>query len=262
MDPLICPKCNGTNFPSSTHCIYCHTPLVDEAAPKEGESSRPAPDPVVTPEIPETTPPHSTEQRPYSPERIPDAPEKFPASPEQIPDSLEPIFGEGPVAPSMPSPEERSKQAAYQRQLLRSQMRGGASWFYWIAGLSIVNALTIRLNVGFSFIFGLGATQLVDALASALAMEIPELAAVIIWVAFAIDLLIAAVFVIFGVYANRGYRLIFIVGMLLYALDALFFLWWGDLLGFAFHMFALFGIYRGFRVLRELERIDATTIPA
>src|SRR5438067_7750738 len=43
-------------------------------------------------------------------------------------------------------------------------VRGGASWFYWIGALSIINTLVAMSGNGTRFIFGLGITQFIDAI--------------------------------------------------------------------------------------------------
>ena len=52
-------------------------------------------------------------------------------------------------------------------QKLRAEnvMKAGASWFLWVAGLSMVNSILALSGSGFRFIFGLGMAQVVDALA-------------------------------------------------------------------------------------------------
>ena len=61
------------------------------------------------------------------------------------------------------SPEEAKKQALEEEAaILHQKFRNGVSWFYWIAGLSIVNSLMIMV-ADRAFIFGLGITQITDA---------------------------------------------------------------------------------------------------
>jgi hypothetical protein len=40
----------------------------------------------------------------------------------------------------------------------------GAKWFYWIAGLSLVNSLVVVFGGNFHFVLGLGITSVVDEL--------------------------------------------------------------------------------------------------
>src|SRR5207245_2159091 len=44
-------------------------------------------------------------------------------------------------------------------------VKSGANWFVWIAGLSVVNSIVGMSGGHLHFIFGLGITQIVDALA-------------------------------------------------------------------------------------------------
>jgi len=75
-------------------------------------------------------------------------------------------------------------------------------------------------------------------------------------VAVVLDLLAAAVFVFFGVFANKRHTWSFIVGMALYALDGLIFLIGPDWLGVGFHAFVLFCLFRGFKACRALNAVS------
>jgi len=50
--------------------------------------------------------------------------------------------------------------------------------------------------------------------------------------------------------------------MILYALDGLLLLFFGDYLGFGFHLYALYGLYRGYRASVELGRFMERNQPA
>src|SRR6185369_7816756 len=99
------------------------------------------------------------------------------------------------------------------------------SWFYWIAGLSLVNSVLALSGSGMSFILGLGVTQIFDGLAQGMGSGAGLAVAVVL------DLLAAAVFVFFGVFANKRHTWSFIVGMALYALDGLIYLVAQDWIG-------------------------------
>lgn len=58
---------------------------------------------------------------------------------------------------------DQFKQVA-DRLKIENQFKGGASWFHWIAGLSIVNLLTLLLGARWTFFVGLGTTQVVAGL--------------------------------------------------------------------------------------------------
>jgi hypothetical protein len=127
-----------------------------------------------------------------------------------------------------------------------AHMRSGASWFYWVAGLSLVNTVMALAGSGIRFIFGLGVTQLISELGS-------ELGPAGKGVALVLDLLAAGVLVLFGFFGNKGHSWAFIIGMILFALDGVIFLLAQDWLGVGFHAFVLFCLVRGFMACRELK---------
>lgn len=124
--------------------------------------------------------------------------------------------------------------------------------------MSVLNSLMVLLDVGYHFFIGLGVTQLVDGVASVLVMEVGSGAGGMIRiVAFVIDLLIAGFFALFGLLASRGHYWSFVVGAVLYALDALIFLPVSDFASIGFHGVVLVGILSGLvagRRLAEGER--------
>ncbi|HKQ39223.1 MAG TPA: DUF4339 domain-containing protein [Verrucomicrobiae bacterium] len=127
------------------------------------------------------------------------------------------------------------------RMHLVSRMRSGGSWFYWIAGLSLINSISAFTGSGWGFIVGLGITRLVDRFADTRIL------------ALVVDIVIAGVFVLLGVFANRAQLWAFIVGMVVYALDGLIFAKSGAWLNTAFHVFVLIALFNGFRAARQLR---------
>jgi hypothetical protein len=101
-----------------------------------------------------------------------------------------------------------------------SQLKGAANWFFWLAGLSLVNSAILLLGGGFNFVIGLGITQVIDGIAVALAKNYGSTIQVL---AFAVNAGIAGLFVLFGVLGRKKQLWPFIVGMVLYALDGLIF---------------------------------------
>lgn len=131
-----------------------------------------------------------------------------------------------------------------------SQFKNRANWFYWIAALSFINSLIIILGGEISFIVGLGATQILDAIALGLktnsSMNLDSLL-------FIISLFISGIFDLFGYFAKLKHMGIFITGMILYGLDGLIFFLIGDWLGFGFHVFVLFGLWGGLKALKIIK---------
>ncbi len=126
-----------------------------------------------------------------------------------------------------------------------NNFKSGANWFYWIAGLSVINSIVYVTGGSLSFVIGLGATQLVDVIVRQMigANSAP--------ISLAIDIFIAGIFVFFGVFSNKGRQWAFIAGMVLYTIDGLLFVYVKDFFGIGFHLFALFFIFNGYRALNK-----------
>ncbi len=127
-----------------------------------------------------------------------------------------------------------------------AQLKSGASWFYWVAALSLVNSIAAFTGSDWRFILGLGITQIFDAIGH-------EIASAGKIVALLLDLIAAGVFVLFGVFANKCHLWAFIVGIVLFALDGLIFLLAQDWLGVGFHVFVLYCLFRGVQACRRLK---------
>lgn len=140
---------------------------------------------------------------------------------------------------------------------LEGQLKGGASWFYWVGALSLINSLLFMSGSTMGFIFGLGITQVFDAIGGELSEEMGTIAKV---VAFAFNCLIAGVYGVFGVFSHKRYTAVFITGLLFYGLDGLLCLLAQDWFSVAFHAFAGFSIFKGMQAGMQLNQLEA--VPA
>ena len=156
-------------------------------------------------------------------------------------------------APTIPFAASSCSSPTDAALVLDKRVRAGASWFFWIAGLSLINSVVLLSGNDWSFIIGLGVTQVIDVIAR-------ELGAVGKIIGFALDLAVAGGFVFFGWQAGRRQTWAFVVGMVLYLLDGLLFLLAFDLLSLGFHAFALYCIFVGLQANRQLQ--GAQTQPA
>ena len=151
-------------------------------------------------------------------------------------------------SPSGASPTEAEQQKARVLQALK----GPASWFLMIAGLSLLNSILTMSGARIQFIFGLGASKLVDALAHQAGSP-----------GFLLDLvingIIAGVFVLFWNFARKGQKWAWYLPMALYALDGLLLLLFKDYLAIAFHAYALYRMSSGLKLLPILERLEQQT---
>jgi len=158
-------------------------------------------------------------------------------------------LGTSPGATAPPLPATAPPAPSLDQLKLANAAKSGAGWFYWIAGLSLINSISMLSGSGWGFVIGLGITQVFDAFASGLGGS-GKL------VALVLDLLAAGVFVFFGVFANKRQAWAFIVGMVLYALDGLIFLAVSDWLSVGFHVFALICILAGFSANQKLKALQ------
>jgi hypothetical protein len=182
--------------------------------------------------------------------RPPRPPAARPASPAPAP--FAPAFGPVPAEPltapvaratasEAPAPAGAVETVAGP---LERQRRSGALWFYWIAGLSLVNTLAALVEQSWRFILGLGITQLADSLAARSGHGHAVVAVV--------DAVVIGGFVLLGRFAQRGHLWAFVAGGIFYALDGLLFFAERDWIAIGFHVFVLVMIARGFDAARRL----------
>jgi hypothetical protein len=149
-----------------------------------------------------------------------------------------------PAIPASPAPTAAAAPASTEHQQLEAQSRRGAFWFYWIAGLSLVNSALAFAGQDWRFIIGLGMSQIVDTLAARAGRG---------WTAALLfDALLMGGFVLLGTFAVRGHAWAFLVGVSLYGLDGLISVLAHDWLGLGFHVFVLIMILKGFQAARHL----------
>ncbi len=113
----------------------------------------------------------------------------------------------------------------------------GARWFWWIAGLSLVNTVLLYAGADMSFVVGLGITTLASIFFS--------LPMAILVIAVALGL-----YFYFGFEAQKGQDWAFYAGLAVYTFDALIFVWLQDWMSVAFHGLAIYFIVKGLMALR------------
>jgi len=130
------------------------------------------------------------------------------------------------------------------------RVKGGASWFFWIAGTSIVNVIAYRASLGITFLLGLVGPLFIEGFASGMAQYWPGSATLIMILALFVEIIVAGIFVALGLLARKKLKWAFILGMVLYALDGVAWLLLGEYLSAGFHLLGLYGLYTGVRALR------------
>lgn len=122
-------------------------------------------------------------------------------------------------------------------------VRTAARWFWWIAGLSLVNAVLLQAGSNVNFVLGLAMTTLAGVAFAP--WPIVALGLVAITIGF---------YFVMGLQAQRGKLWAFYLGLAVYVVDALIYLKFEDWMPVGFHAFAIFCIFKGVMRLRELAR--------
>jgi hypothetical protein len=125
-------------------------------------------------------------------------------------------------------------------------VRRSANWFWWVAGLSLINSVAAAMGQKYRMVLGLGVTQLLDAFFPS--GETTHLILV---------LAVTGLFFLLGFYARRYSSTSYIAGMVVYAADALLFIPAADWIAVGFHAFVLFMLWGGYLTLRSIKEHSA-----
>jgi len=155
----------------------------------------------------------------------------------------------GPAATPGPASGAVPVEAVGELAELDKRMKSGGSWFFWIAGLSLINSIAVFSGSEYGFIVGLSITQILDHVLQGVGGNAKA-------VALVLDVLAAGVFVLFGVFACKRHVWAFIVGMVLYAGDTLLTMLLGLWLGVAFHAWVLFSLFIGVKAAMQANKLE------
>lgn len=125
-----------------------------------------------------------------------------------------------------------------------SVLKSGASWFYWIAGLTAVNAGAWMAGSNVRFVVGTALVDVFNALGENSNAR---------GVAIILDVLLIALFVVCGIFAHKAHIWAFAVGITVYLLDTILCLIAQEWIGLAFHVWALFGLAQAMRLAWQLR---------
>jgi len=131
-------------------------------------------------------------------------------------------------------------------------VRSAARWFWWIAGLSLVNVVMFYSGSNTSFVIGLAMTMLASVVFAGNLPAAIGLAGVTI-----------AFYLVVGFYAQQRMLWAFYLGLAVYVLDGLIYAYFQDWMSVAFHALAAFFIFKGIVRVRELARgsLEAPAAP-
>jgi hypothetical protein len=162
----------------------------------------------------------------YAELRFPD-PASVPGNPVPLP----PVAPTDPASQSPPAPD-------------LSVLKSGASWFYWIAGLTAVNAGASLAGSSVRFVVGTALVDVFNALGESANAR---------GLAIVLNVLLIALFVICGIFAHKAHLWAFAVGISVYLIDTLLCLIAQEWIGLAFHAWAIFGLAQAMRLAWQLR---------
>lgn len=138
--------------------------------------------------------------------------------------------------------------------------KNGAAWFYWVAGLSLINSLSALTDSNFGFALGLNITQIADHMALLAVKGGADASAKFFALGF--DLVVYALMAGCGWLSQKRMLPVFALGMALYALDALLFFLVFEVVSLMLHVFALWSMWAGFSAFRRLNDLEQRMLMA
>lgn len=157
-------------------------------------------------------------------------------------------FTDGQVSAASAAPAPALDRAAVAQ--FDATVMSGASWFWWIGGLSLINTVLIHSDSETTLAIGLGFTLMADAIFKEMKV-----------VALIIDAIALGTIFGLGFFARKGHFWAFVVGIILYGLDALIYVLIQGWIGVAIHGLALFYMFRGAAALRSALKAMAEPPP-
>ena len=142
---------------------------------------------------------------------------------------------------------------------LEKKISRGSSWFYWIAGLSLVSSIFVLCGANWFFVAGLATTHLIDLVMRGIAEGGPG--PILKVVAFVIDFSVAALFVTLGIFSRKRQNWAFIVGIVLYGCDTLLTLIFQIWLGLFWHGWALFSLCVALKAANRWNKLAKAAVP-
>jgi len=130
-------------------------------------------------------------------------------------------------------------------------VRSAARWFWWIAGLSLVNMVLFYSGSQTSFVIGLAMTTMASVM---FAGSLP--------VAIALAGLTIAFYLVVGFHAQQQKLWAFYLGLAVYVLDGLIYVSLQDWMPVAFHALAAYFIFKGIARVRALAAASPQAPPA
>jgi hypothetical protein len=143
------------------------------------------------------------------------------------------------ATPALISPQPTPFAPAANDPELDHRIRSGASWFYWIAALTLISSVCWFAKVNFSFALGMGVTRHID-----YQMDFSPVMALVL------DALICGLIALLGFFAIKRQSWAFIAGLIILVLDTVLSVQQEAWFSVAFHVWAIVSIFMAFRASR------------
>jgi len=142
--------------------------------------------------------------------------------------------------------------------ILRADMvfRSSSRWFFWIAGLSMLNSIIFRMDGQITFVGSLGVTQIIDFMSRIYIEEgLFENANMVSGISMLFILLFSGLYLVLGLLTRKKKKWAFYIGTILYLIDGLILVLIQDYINAAFHGYILFSLIRGWKALYDLSKV-------
>jgi hypothetical protein len=134
-----------------------------------------------------------------------------------------------------------------------ARLARGARWFYWVAALSLLNAVLMASGQEWKMVMGLSLTDIICAMPQILhgkgPLGAPEIAFILSG-----NVLVAGFVAGFGYLSLKRHTWAFILGAVLYMIDAIPLVLLQDWYSLAFHAFVLYQFFNGIKACFDLKK--------
>ena len=152
-----------------------------------------------------------------------------------------------PISPP-DQPPARVLSVEQQRAILWRRIQYAGNWWYWIAGITIVNTVLLFSHSTWGFAIGTGITDVVYGFTTVYpGFLVPGVV---------IEIMIVGLIGLWGYLCQRGMLWAFWVGLILYGVDTVLEVLMKQWIGAAFHAYAIYSIYQGVVAINLLKKLD------
>ena len=133
----------------------------------------------------------------------------------------------------------------------RNSITNGVSWFLWIAILSSCNTIALIFHQNLHFVVGLGINYVLLGI-----MEGIQRAsgANLIPIGFVLTFVISGLFLWIWTKSKKENQKIYLTGLIIYGIDTIIFVFTKDWFSIAFHLFAFWVLFVGYRALLTINK--------